>query len=65
MINYKAAFYPPFVSNFREGQLTGGDTMCFKFNMEALATYLKKQSEQNSASFYNIDIIKYQVLILH
>eukprot|EP00794_Sanderia_malayensis_P007862 gene7862-8712_t len=45
----------------RESQLSGGDTMCFKFNMQALSSYLKKQSEQSAASFYNIDIIKYQV----
>ena len=30
--------------------------------MQALAAYLKKQSEQGSnASYYNIDILKYQV----
>ena len=37
----------------------------FKFNMAALAAYLKKQSEQGTkASYYNIDILKYQVIIL-
>jgi len=36
--------------------------MTFKFNMAALAAYLKKQSEQGTkASYYNIDILKYQV----
>ena len=47
---------------FRGGQLPGGEGMMFKFNMAALAAYLKKQSEQGTkASYYNIDILKYQV----
>ena len=51
-----------FSLSFREGQLVGGDAISFKFNMQALAAYLKKQSEQGSnASYYNIDILKYQV----
>lgn len=33
----------------------------FKFKMEALIAHLKKQSEQGSAPYYNIDILKYQV----
>lgn len=46
----------------RGGQLPGGEGMTFKFNMAALAAYLKKQSEQGAkASYYNIDILKYQV----
>ncbi|XP_066915204.1 F-BAR domain only protein 2-like [Clytia hemisphaerica] len=46
----------------RGGQLPGGEGMTFKFNMAALAAYLKKQSEQGTrASYYNIDILKYQV----
>ena len=46
----------------RGGQLPGGEGMMFKFNMAALAAYLKKQSEQAAkASYYNIDILKYQV----
>ena len=49
---------------FREGQLPGGDTLCYKFNMAALTNYLKEQSEKNVAAYYNIDIIKYQVLIV-
>ena len=50
---------------FRSGQLPGGEGMMFKFNMAALAAYLKKQSEQGTkASYYNIDILKYQVGLL-
>lgn len=46
----------------RVGQLAGGDGMTFRFKMQALAAYLKKQSEQGTnASYYNIDILKYQV----
>ncbi|XP_068190227.1 F-BAR domain only protein 2 isoform X6 [Antennarius striatus] len=34
----------------------------FWFNMQALTSYLRKASDQNpSASYYNVDIIKYQV----
>ncbi|XP_049593265.1 F-BAR domain only protein 2 isoform X1 [Syngnathus scovelli] len=34
----------------------------FWFNMQALTTYLRKISEQNpAASYYNVDILKYQV----
>ncbi|XP_065657170.1 F-BAR domain only protein 2 isoform X5 [Hydra vulgaris] len=47
----------------KEGQVFGNDSLAFKFNMKALASYLIKQStEQGSkASYYNIDILKYQV----
>ncbi|XP_065069526.1 F-BAR domain only protein 2-like [Rhopilema esculentum] len=45
----------------KEGQLPGGDTLCYKFNMAALTEYLKQQAEQNPAQYYNIDIIKYKV----
>ncbi|XP_043951896.1 F-BAR domain only protein 2 isoform X14 [Gambusia affinis] len=35
----------------------------FWFNMQALTSYLRKASEQNpSASYYNVEILKYQVL---
>uniref|UniRef100_H2LDM1 F-BAR domain only protein 2 n=1 Tax=Oryzias latipes TaxID=8090 RepID=H2LDM1_ORYLA len=38
------------------------DSKSFWFNMQALTTYLRKASEQNpSASYYNVDILKYQV----
>lgn len=34
----------------------------FKFNMSALASLLKRQSERNpTASYFNVDILKYQV----
>lgn len=46
----------------RGGQLPGGEGITFQFNMAALASYLKKQAEQGTkASYYNIDILKYQV----
>uniref|UniRef100_A0A3P8W1D3 F-BAR domain only protein 2 n=1 Tax=Cynoglossus semilaevis TaxID=244447 RepID=A0A3P8W1D3_CYNSE len=35
----------------------------FWFNMQALTSYLRKAADQNpSASYYNVDILKYQVL---
>ncbi|XP_028318199.1 F-BAR domain only protein 2 isoform X10 [Gouania willdenowi] len=38
------------------------NTKDFWFNMQALTSYLRKASEQNpSASYYNVDILKYQV----
>ncbi|KAF6734996.1 F-BAR domain only protein 2 [Oryzias melastigma] len=38
------------------------DSKSFWFNMQALTSYLRKSSEQNpSASYYNVDILKYQV----
>uniref|UniRef100_H3AN08 F-BAR domain only protein 2 n=1 Tax=Latimeria chalumnae TaxID=7897 RepID=H3AN08_LATCH len=38
------------------------NTKDFWMNMQALTAYLKKMSEQNpSASYYNVDILKYQV----
>ena len=47
---------------FRGGQLAGGEGITYKFNMAALAAYLKKQAERGAkASYYNIDILKYQV----
>ncbi|XP_026209789.1 F-BAR domain only protein 2 isoform X1 [Anabas testudineus] len=39
------------------------DSKDFWFNMQALTSYLRKASDQNpSASYYNVDILKYQVL---
>lgn len=36
--------------------------MLFDFNMSALTALLRRQSEQNpSASYFNVDILKYQV----
>uniref|UniRef100_A0A8C7JU06 FCH and mu domain containing endocytic adaptor 2 n=1 Tax=Oncorhynchus kisutch TaxID=8019 RepID=A0A8C7JU06_ONCKI len=38
------------------------NTKDFWFNMQALTSYLRKASEQNpAASYYNVDILKYQV----
>ncbi|XP_058846267.1 F-BAR domain only protein 2-like isoform X4 [Acipenser ruthenus] len=38
------------------------NTQDFWMNMQALTAYLRKMSEQNpSASYYNVDILKYQV----
>ncbi|XP_041914613.1 F-BAR domain only protein 2 isoform X4 [Alosa alosa] len=38
------------------------DTKDFWMNMQALTAYLRKTAEQNpSASYYNVDILKYQV----
>eukprot|EP00105_Crassostrea_gigas_P043952 XP_019928100.1 PREDICTED: F-BAR domain only protein 2 isoform X4 [Crassostrea gigas] len=40
------------------------DTNLYSFNMGALMDHLKSQGEQNkSASYFNIDILKYQVLV--
>lgn len=34
-------------------------------NMQAVTVYLKKLSEQNpAASYYNVDVLKYQVSVL-
>ncbi|XP_041093136.1 F-BAR domain only protein 2-like isoform X5 [Polyodon spathula] len=39
------------------------NTLDFWMNMQALTAYLRKMSEQNpSASYYNVDILKYQVV---
>ncbi|XP_078047996.1 F-BAR domain only protein 2 isoform X5 [Augochlora pura] len=38
------------------------DSTIFEFNMSALTTLLRKQAEQNpSASYFNVDILKYQI----
>lgn len=44
-----------------KGQLSGGDGVSYDFNMASLADHLKKQSEQGASTYYNIDIIKYEV----
>ena len=46
---------------FSKGQLSGGDGVSYDFNMASLADHLKKQSEQGPSTYYNIDIIKYEV----
>lgn len=41
---------------------SASDYMGIEFNMFALSSLLKKQSEQNpSASYFNVDILKYQI----
>ncbi|XP_054043004.1 F-BAR domain only protein 2 isoform X7 [Rissa tridactyla] len=41
---------------------TDSSTKDFWMNMQAITVYLKKLSEQNpSASYYNVDVLKYQV----
>ena len=52
-----------FCFSFSKGQLSGGDGVSYDFNMASLADHLKKQSEQGASTYYNIDIIKYEVWI--
>ncbi|XP_017780237.1 PREDICTED: F-BAR domain only protein 2 [Nicrophorus vespilloides] len=41
---------------------SASDSVVLEFNMTALSALLKKQSEQNpSASYFNVDILKYQI----
>lgn len=45
-----------------ESGQSSSDQIVIEFNMSALSTLLKKQSEQNpSASYFNVDILKYQI----
>lgn len=47
---------------FSDNGQTATDSIVLEFNMSALSALLKKQSEQNpSASYFNVDILKYQV----
>ncbi len=42
--------------------MSTNETTVFEFHMTALKELLKKQAEQNpKASYFNIDILKYQV----
>ncbi|CAH0773862.1 unnamed protein product [Bemisia tabaci] len=46
----------------RESIQSSGDNSVFEFNMSALTALLRKQSEQNpSASYFNVEILKYQI----
>lgn len=46
----------------RESGQAGSEGMLFEFSMSALTALLRRQSEQNpSASYFNVDILKYQV----
>jgi len=45
---------------------TSSDSNVYEFNMPALTSLLRKQFEQNpSASYFNVDILKYQVSNLY
>lgn len=59
---YRRSYIILFLS-FSKGQLSGGDGVSYDFNMASLADHLKKQSEQGSSTYYNIDIIKYEVRV--
>lgn len=56
--------YDIFIVNFRDPGQSSTDFLAVEFNMSALSSLLKKQSEQNpNASYFNVDILKYQVSI--
>lgn len=61
------SFFPPsrycFAPFFRsDPSQCDSNSKDFWFNMQALTSYLRKASDQNpSASYYNVDILKYQV----
>lgn len=41
------------------------NTRDYWMNMQAVTVYLKKLSEQNpAASYYNVDVLKYQVRVI-
>lgn len=47
---------------FSDTVQSGNDNLVLEFNMPALSALLKRQSEQNpGASYFNVDILKYQV----
>lgn len=51
-----------FLILYRDATQTTVDSTIFEFNMSALTTLLRKQAEQNpSASYFNVDILKYQI----
>lgn len=64
-------FICTFFTNIKNKTFRDGEEPClekmwywtvFKFNMSALASLLKRQSERNpTASYFNVDILKYQV----
>ncbi|KAM6985461.1 F-BAR domain only protein 2 isoform 2-T2 [Aplochiton taeniatus] len=48
---------------YSDASQSDSNTKDFWFNMQALTAYLRKASEQSpTASYYNVDILKYQVL---
>jgi len=47
---------------FSDNSFTSSDSTIYEFNMPALTSLLRKQFEQNPvASYFNVDILKYQV----
>lgn len=47
---------------YSDGTFLSSDTTIYEFNMPALTSLLRKQFEQNpTASYFNVDILKYQV----
>ena len=59
---YLACLTNLFYFLYRMPTLSTNDSMVFEFQMLALKELLKKQSSQNpNASYFNIDILKYQV----
>ncbi|XP_060091779.1 F-BAR domain only protein 2 [Heteronotia binoei] len=47
---------------YSDASQSDSNTRVFWMNMQAVTVYLKKLSEQNpSASYYNVDVLKYQV----
>lgn len=51
--------------HFRDVDQSSSDSLSYHFDMAALCGHLKTQGEENkTASYFNIDILKYQVIIL-
>jgi len=51
-----------FIFFFSDNLFTSTDSTVYEFNMPALTSLLRKQFEQNPvASYFNVDILKYQV----
>jgi hypothetical protein len=50
------------VRYFRDESKSSMDCRVYAFNMTSLVDHLRRQAEQNkTASYFNIDIVKYQV----
>ena len=50
---------------YRDMALSTADTLVYTFEMNALTEHLRRQADQNkAASYFNIDIIKYQVSLV-
>lgn len=55
---------PAFIFTCSDQSQSDSSTKDFWMNMQAITLYLKKLSEQNpSASYYNVDVLKYQVCL--